>query len=51
MEIKIAGAMPLWLSHTLDELEIYPSSFSKYGKAYMSLLARQTLNKGGKAIA
>lgn len=34
MEIKIPGAMPLWLSHSLDELEIYPVSFSKYGKAY-----------------
>lgn len=35
MEIKIPGAMPLWLSHILTELEIYPSSFSKYGKAYL----------------
>lgn len=34
MEIKIPGAMPLWLSHILDELEIYPTSLSKYGKAY-----------------
>ncbi|SCP97166.1 polyphosphate polymerase domain-containing protein [Anaerobium acetethylicum] len=34
MEIKIPGAMPLWLAHILDELEIYPISFSKYGKGY-----------------
>ncbi|MDF2942857.1 MAG: molecular chaperone [Herbinix sp.] len=34
MEIKIPGAMPLWLSHQLDELEIYPISFSKYGRGY-----------------
>lgn len=34
MEIKINGAMPLWLSNALDQLDIYPSSFSKYGKAY-----------------
>lgn len=34
MEIKIPGSMPLWLSHILDELEIYPCSFSKYGKGY-----------------
>ena len=34
MEIKTDGAMPLWLSHALDELKIYPASFSKYGKAY-----------------
>ncbi len=43
MEIKTGGAMPLWLSHALNALCIYPSSFSKYGTAY-----RQTLsaNKG-----
>ena len=31
LEIKIPGAMPLWLSAILDQLEIYPASFSKYG--------------------
>jgi hypothetical protein len=35
MEIKIPGNMPIWLSHILDELEIYPTSFSKYGNAYL----------------
>lgn len=34
MEIKIPGAMPLWLSHILDDLQIYPVSFSKYGRGY-----------------
>lgn len=34
MEIKIPGSMPLWLSQILDELEIYPISFSKYGMGY-----------------
>ena len=34
MEIKIPGTMPLWLCHILDELEIYPISFSKYGTGY-----------------
>lgn len=38
MEIKILGAMPVWLSSTLDELRIYPVSFSKYGKAYQELI-------------
>lgn len=51
MEIKIAGAMPLWLAHILDELAIYPSSFSKYGKAYLNSSAGQILSKGGKIIA
>ena len=39
MEIKIPNSMPLWLSHTLNDLEIYPTSFSKYGRAYQKLLA------------
>lgn len=34
MEIKMPGTMPLWLSHILDELSIYPISFSKYGRGY-----------------
>jgi hypothetical protein len=34
MEIKILGAIPLWLTHTLSELQIFSTSFSKYGKAY-----------------
>lgn len=34
MEIKAAGAMPLWLARTLSELEIMPVSFSKYGNVY-----------------
>lgn len=34
MEIKIPGAMPLWLARLLDTLRVYPVSFSKYGRAY-----------------
>lgn len=34
MEIKVPIAMPLWLAHILSELEIYPTSFSKYGNVY-----------------
>lgn len=36
MEIKIPGAMPLWLVQILSEMKVYPSSFSKYGNVYMS---------------
>ncbi|MDD3192259.1 MAG: polyphosphate polymerase domain-containing protein [Oscillospiraceae bacterium] len=35
MEIKIAGAMPLWMSWMLSENGVFPTSFSKYGKAYL----------------
>ncbi len=38
MEVKIPDAMPLWLAHKFSELEIYPTSFSKYGRAYKTKL-------------
>ena len=34
LEIKTAGAMPLWLAAALDAEGILPGSFSKYGAAY-----------------
>ncbi len=36
MEIKTVGAIPLWLSRILDELEIFPTSFSKVGTAFLN---------------
>lgn len=36
MEIKIADAMPLWMSDILSELKIYPVSISKYGRYYQT---------------
>ena len=41
MEVKIPGAMPLWFNHYLTELEIYPTSFSKYGTEYKRFLAKE----------
>ena len=35
MEIKIPGAMPLWLAHILSEKNIYPHSYSKFGAAHI----------------
>lgn len=35
MEIKIPGAMPLWLAHILSEGNIFPHSFSKFGTAHI----------------
>lgn len=35
MEVKIAGAMPMWLAQTLSEQQIFKTSFSKYGNAYL----------------
>lgn len=34
MEVKIIGAMPLWLAHSLSALGIYKTSFSKYGRGF-----------------
>ena len=45
MEIKISNAMPLWLAEALSGCGIYPTSFSKYGKAYETLLWRELHGK------
>ena len=34
MEVKILGAIPLWLTHILSDLKIVPASFSKYGNEF-----------------
>ena len=52
MEIKTAGAMPLWLAEALNDLQIYPASFSKYGRIYQDeLLKKSALLKGGEVYA
>lgn len=35
MEVKVSDALPLWLCRCLQELAIYPCSYSKYGACYM----------------
>lgn len=45
MEIKINGAFPLWLAHILTELNIHPTSFSKYGKFYMDQVKERIVNE------
>ena len=41
LEIKTAGAMPIWLSSALDGESILPGSFSKYGAAYTRCLEKE----------
>lgn len=36
LEVKTTGAIPLWLVHFLSTHNIRPTSFSKYGKAYLA---------------
>lgn len=38
MEIKFQGAIPLWFTKELDAARIYPTSFSKYGEIYKTIL-------------
>ena len=45
MEIKVSGAFPLWLAHILTELNIYPTSFSKYGKFYEQKIKEKQRNE------
>ena len=40
MEIKTAGGVPLWMSHELNRLKVFHTSFSKYGLAYQNLMAK-----------
>lgn len=47
MEIKIPGAMPVWLAKELDTLKIYPSSYSKYGNGYKTKIKRERQKMGG----
>lgn len=46
MEIKVSDAMPGWLIAKLSELEIYKTSFSKYGKAYQNFIQSGLLSVG-----
>ena len=41
MELKTSTAIPLWLCNIMDELKIYPNSFSKYGTAYKDYIKNE----------
>jgi hypothetical protein len=52
MEVKMNNPMPLWLSKSLNTLQIYPVSFSKYGNCYKSyILGVDNCLTGGADIA
>lgn len=40
LELKTAESLPLWLCRTLSALEIYPTSFSKYGTLYRNYILK-----------
>jgi len=45
MELKFPGSMPLWLSRVLNEAEVFPASFSKYGTAYLQRCGKKGESK------
>ena len=51
MEIKSLNSMPLWLTDALNQLKIFPGSFSKYGTAYSVVTEREMTMNGGKNCA
>ena len=46
MEIKSLNTMPLWLTSALNELKIFPGSFSKYGTVYRIVTERNQMMGG-----
>lgn len=50
MEVKILGAIPLWLSKTMSELEIYNTHFSKYGNEYIKYCLNNNYSSRRKNI-
>lgn len=45
MEIKTSGGLPLWMSHALNRLRVYQTSFSKYGLAYQHMMAKNNMEE------
>ena len=45
MEVKILGAMPVWIARIFSELSIYSTSFSKYGKEYKKYCSYEEYDK------
>lgn len=41
MEVKVTNAYPLWFTKALANLEIYPASFSKYGRVWQKIEQRK----------
>lgn len=49
MEIKTAGGLPLWMSHELNRLKVFKTSFSKYGMAYQHIMEGSVMDNLGRA--
>ncbi|MFX3634477.1 MAG: polyphosphate polymerase domain-containing protein [Candidatus Pristimantibacillus sp.] len=43
MEVKAEKTIPMWLSRMLSDLELYRTSFSKYGNEYKKMIASEKI--------
>ena len=50
MEIKVAAAVPTWLTKVLSERKIYKTTFSKYGAAYADMIKNKGEQRYAKVI-
>jgi len=50
MEVKILGAIPIWLTKVLSEFKIYSTHFSKYGNEYKSYCLNKTYDIRRRSI-
>lgn len=51
LEVKTAGAYPLWLSAALTAAELYPTSFSKYGQIYQERVKNRSTLTAKSALS
>ena len=51
MEVKIPGAMPLWMSRLFSDMGLFPVSYSKYGAYYKEYLYQGIFIEGGRICA
>lgn len=50
MEIKTSGGLPLWMSHELNRLRVFQTSFSKYGLAYQHMMTKSAMDESGRNL-
>lgn len=50
MEVKTTGAIPMWFVRILNELNLRPCNFSKYGEAYTKLVLQNSTENRRKVI-
>ena len=50
MEVKVGDAYPFWVVNMLEEIGIYPASFSKYGNVYTRVILPQMIEKRKKRL-